>query len=64
MILMHGCQVFYDGFEKHGWDGGNYMVDPEHWGLIAKRGKGLWRATCGEVGDEEDLARPAETILP
>lgn len=22
-------QVFYDGFEQHGWDGGNYMIDPE-----------------------------------
>ena len=27
--------VFYDGFEKHGWDGGNYMIDKDHWGLIA-----------------------------
>jgi hypothetical protein len=40
-------QVFYDGFEQHGWDGGSYMIDPEFWGLIAKRGKanGL---DCGE----------------
>lgn len=54
--------VFYDGFEKHGWDGGNYCVDPEHWGLIARRGHGgLWRVTYGDpaVGltDEEYLAR-------
>jgi 2-polyprenyl-6-methoxyphenol hydroxylase-like FAD-dependent oxidoreductase len=64
-------QVFYDGFEKHGWDGGNYMVDPDHWGLVAKRGKGgLWRVTYGDVGglsDEEYLERRAwhfEKILP
>ena len=54
--------VFYDGFEKHGWDGGNYMVDPEHWGLVAKRGHGgLWRVTYGDsvagLSDEEYLAR-------
>lgn len=29
----------------------NYMIDPEHWGLIAERGKGgLWRVTYGDVG--------------
>jgi 2-polyprenyl-6-methoxyphenol hydroxylase-like FAD-dependent oxidoreductase len=37
------------------------MVDPEHWGLIAKRGKGgLWRVTYGDAGnftDEEFLKR-------
>ncbi|KXL46295.1 hypothetical protein M433DRAFT_65792 [Acidomyces richmondensis BFW] len=54
--------VYYDGFERHGWDGGNYMIDPEHWGLIARRGHGgLWRVTYGDpvVGltDEEYLAR-------
>ncbi|GME43156.1 FAD/NAD(P)-binding domain-containing protein [Neofusicoccum parvum] len=64
--------VFYDGFEKHGWDGGNYMVDPEHWGLVARRGKGgLWRVTYGDpvVGltDEEYLERRPwhfKAILP
>ncbi|KAE9973068.1 hypothetical protein EG328_004626 [Venturia inaequalis] len=63
--------VFYDGFEKYGWEGGNYMVDPDHWGLIAKRGKGgLWRVTYSDVGgltDEEYLKRRAwhfEKILP
>lgn len=41
--------VFYDGFEKHGWDGGNYMIDHDHWGLIARRGHGgLWRVTYGD----------------
>lgn len=49
--------VWYDGFEKYGWDGGNYMIDPDYWGLIAKRAKGgLWRVTYGDIdglSDEE-----------
>ncbi|KAF7191659.1 FAD-dependent monooxygenase terC [Pseudocercospora fuligena] len=58
--------VFYDGFKEHGWDAGNYMIDHDHWGLIAKRGYvegqgDLWRVTYGDpaVGltDEEYLAR-------
>lgn len=59
--------VYYDGFEKHGWDGGNYMIDPEFWGLIAKRGKPkgsdgtLWRVTYGDtatgLSDEEYVKR-------
>jgi len=47
------------------------MVDPDHWGLVAKRGKGgLWRVTYGDVAgltDEEYLERRArhfEKILP
>ena len=64
--------VFYDGFEKHGWEGGNYMIDPDHWGLVARRGHGgLWRVTYGDpaVGltDEEYLARRPwhfKNILP
>jgi 2-polyprenyl-6-methoxyphenol hydroxylase-like FAD-dependent oxidoreductase len=53
-ILISQLQVFYDGFEEYGWDGGNYMIDPEFWGLIAKRGKPkgnqgtLWRVTYGD----------------
>jgi len=54
--------VFYDGFEKYGWEGGNYMVDPDHWGLVARRGHGgLWRVTYGDpvpgLTDEEYLKR-------
>jgi 2-polyprenyl-6-methoxyphenol hydroxylase-like FAD-dependent oxidoreductase len=54
--------VYYDRFDKHGWDGGNYMVDPDHWGLIARRGhRGLWRVTYGDpmpgLSDEKYLAR-------
>lgn len=64
--------VFYDGFAKHGWDGGNYMIDPHHWGLVARRGHaGLWRVTYGDpaVGltDEEYLERRPwhfKSILP
>ena len=71
ILSVDKLQVFYEGFEKHGWDGGNYMVDPDHWGLVAKRGKGgLWRVTYGDVGgltDEEYLERRAwhfEKIFP
>lgn len=32
--------VYYDGFEAHGWAAGNYTVDREHWGLVARRGHG------------------------
>ncbi|ENH75852.1 3-(3-hydroxy-phenyl)propionate/3-hydroxycinnamic acid hydroxylase [Fusarium oxysporum f. sp. cubense race 1] len=64
--------VYYDGFQKHNWDGGNYMVDNDHWGLIARRGKGgLWRVTYGDpvtgLTDEEYLTRrPAhmKAMLP
>ena len=54
--------VFYDGFAAHGWDGGNYMIDPEHWGLVAIRGHGgMWRVTYGDpvpgLSDEEYLER-------
>lgn len=64
--------VYYDGFDKHGWDGGNYMIDPDHWGLVARRGHGgMWRVTYGDpvVGltDEEYLARRPwhfKNILP
>ncbi|KAF5616469.1 3-(3-hydroxyphenyl)propionate 2-hydroxylase [Fusarium sp. NRRL 25303] len=64
--------VYYDGFQNHNWDGGNYMVDNDHWGLIARRGKGgLWRVTYGDpvtgLTDEEYLARrPAhmKAMLP
>lgn len=55
-----------------GWEGGNYMIDNVHWGLIARRGHGgLWRVTYGDpvVGltDEEYLARRPwhfKNILP
>ncbi|KAG8624410.1 hypothetical protein KVT40_007477 [Elsinoe batatas] len=58
--------VFYDGFEEHGWSGGNYIVDNDHWGLIAKRGKaGLWRVTYGDkqadLSDEDILKRRPPT---
>ncbi|KAJ6442770.1 monooxygenase [Purpureocillium lavendulum] len=61
--------VYYKGFEEHGWEGGNYMIDPEFWGLIAKRGKGstgdgpLWRVTYGDsatnLTDDEYVRRRA-----
>lgn len=63
--------VWYDGFDKHGWAGGNYIVDRDVWGLIAQRGKGgLWRVTYGDIGglsDDEYLQRRPtrlEKMLP
>lgn len=59
-------QLYYDGFDKVGWDGGNYMAGEDHWGLVAKRrpaadGKpALWRVTYGEtvgLSTEEYLQR-------
>jgi 2-polyprenyl-6-methoxyphenol hydroxylase-like FAD-dependent oxidoreductase len=50
-------------FEKYNWDRGDYIIDPDHWGLIARRGKGgLWRVTYGGdlvpgLTDEEYLER-------
>ncbi|KID62178.1 hypothetical protein H634G_00242 [Metarhizium anisopliae BRIP 53293] len=59
--------VYYKGFADSGWDGGNYMIDDEFWGLIAKRGKAkgpegeLWRVTYGDsaanLSEEEYLQR-------
>ncbi|KAK3319524.1 hypothetical protein B0T19DRAFT_467038 [Cercophora scortea] len=63
--------VWYDGFEKHSWNGGTYIVDNDTWAMVARRGKaGLWRVTYGDVGgltDDEYLARRPyrlEKILP
>lgn len=59
-MLSSRRQVSYDGFAKHGWSGGNYMVDPSHWGMIAERKTGLWRVTYGDLGGlgpEEYLQR-------
>ncbi len=65
-------QVWYDGFEEHSWDGGNYMIGGDVWGLVARRAKGgLWRVTYGDnqggLTDEEyEARRPAafEKLLP
>lgn len=40
--------VYFD-FEAHGWIDANFMVDPEHWALIARiNDRGLWRVSYGE----------------
>ncbi|UNI23283.1 hypothetical protein JDV02_009112 [Purpureocillium takamizusanense] len=65
--------VYYKGFEEHGWDGGNYMIDDEFWGLIAKRGKAnnssnsttngpLWRVTYGDLRSAADEISEEEHI--
>ena len=69
--LIDSCQVWYEGFEAHNWDGGNYMCGPEFWGLLARRGKGgLWRVTYGDVagffrrGVREAASEGFEKLLP
>ncbi|KAG5989480.1 hypothetical protein E4U43_004491 [Claviceps pusilla] len=67
--------VYYPGFEEHGWEGGNYMIDDEFWGLIAKRGRAqdsdadanadgpLWRVTYGDSAadlSQQDYLRRRE----
>lgn len=43
------CNVIYP-FEKYGFRGGNFIVDHEHWALIAKLAEpGLWRCSYGEL---------------
>ena len=40
--------VYFD-FEKYGWEDGNFVIDPEHWALIARiNHNGLWRVSYGE----------------
>ncbi len=43
------CNVIYP-FEKFGWHGGNFIIDKDHWCLIAKLAEpGLWRCSYGEL---------------
>jgi 2-polyprenyl-6-methoxyphenol hydroxylase-like FAD-dependent oxidoreductase len=43
------CNVIYP-FEKYGFLGGNFIVDHDHWALIAKLAEpGLWRCSYGEL---------------
>ncbi|KAJ9605068.1 hypothetical protein H2200_010458 [Cladophialophora chaetospira] len=43
------CNVIYP-FEKYGFQGGNFIVDHDHWCLIAKLAEpGLWRCSYGEL---------------
>ena len=45
------CNVVYP-FEKYGFKDANYIVDKEHWCLIAKLNEpGLWRCSYGELPD-------------
>jgi len=59
------CNISFDGFTwpqqlvstnvyypfgEHGWEDGNFMIDPVHWALIAKiNNKNLWRVSYGEL---------------
>ncbi|KZP00873.1 FAD/NAD(P)-binding domain-containing protein [Calocera viscosa TUFC12733] len=48
-------------FDKYGWWDSNFIVDPEHWALIARIAPGgVWRCSYGEVPGltrEEYIAR-------
>jgi 2-polyprenyl-6-methoxyphenol hydroxylase-like FAD-dependent oxidoreductase len=64
------CNVIYP-FEKYGFQGGNFIVDKEHWCLVAKLAEhGMWRCSYGELPNlthEELLARQPmkfESIFP
>ncbi|KAF2103597.1 FAD/NAD(P)-binding domain-containing protein [Rhizodiscina lignyota] len=40
--------VYYP-FDKFGWEDANFLIDPEHWALVAKiNEKGLYRVSYGE----------------
>jgi len=63
--------VYYDGFEKHGYEDANFVIDPEHWHMASKITKdGMWRVSYGEKGGlthEELKARQPmkfEKMLP
>lgn len=46
--------VYYP-FDKHGWDGANFMVDEKYYGMIGPiDGKGLWRVSFGMSGKVQD----------
>ena len=43
------CNVIYP-FDQHGWHPGNFIIDKEHWCLIADLSEpGLWRVSYGEL---------------
>ena len=43
------CNVIYP-FEKYGFQGGNFIIDRDHWCLVAKLAEpGLWRVSYGEL---------------
>lgn len=63
-------KVYYD-IQRHGWDQGAFIVDPEHWAMAVQIGlDGLLRVTYGETPGltrEQYLERQPEkfrTILP
>ena len=42
-------QVYYP-FEKHGVEGGQFIVDPEHWHMVTRISKdGMYRVSYGEL---------------
>ncbi|CAK7210070.1 hypothetical protein SBRCBS47491_000646 [Sporothrix bragantina] len=43
--------VYYPGFETHGYEDANFIIDKEHWHMASKITKdGMWRVSYGEQG--------------
>jgi 2-polyprenyl-6-methoxyphenol hydroxylase-like FAD-dependent oxidoreductase len=54
--------VYYP-FDKYGWEGGNFMADPEHYGLIGPISTdGLWRVSFGVPVDT--TTEEVQAMLP
>lgn len=63
--------VYYPGFEAHGYEDANFIIDKEHWHMASKITKdGMWRVSYGEQGGlthdelEERQAMKFERMLP
>lgn len=49
---------FKYGLSELGWKAGNFIVDPDDWGVIVKRGKGKsWRMATGVRREDASAAR-------
>ncbi|KAH6953778.1 FAD-binding monooxygenase [Ilyonectria sp. MPI-CAGE-AT-0026] len=62
---MVAVNVDYDVEKYNGWGAANFIVDPEHWGVVVYSGKGtIWRVASGErlvKGKEDDWDEELET---
>ncbi|KAK3681252.1 hypothetical protein B0T22DRAFT_502335 [Podospora appendiculata] len=43
--------VYYPGFDAHGYEDANFIIHPEHWHMASRITKdGMWRVSYGEKG--------------
>jgi len=69
-FLFVAANIDYDLDAHCDWPPVNFLVDPEDWAIILKRGKGdIWRCTCGvkysegfDPESESDVAKIKEKI--